>query len=403
MRTIITFLNDKGLKEGTVYRWQGKDYEGGVFSLALRQFVEHDRMLVCNTIEAEEKTWPTLSALNDPRIEPVSIPKGENTTELWEMFRVIAEKVNENETVYFDITHGLRSLPFLVFLFAAYLKSAKRVEIAAIYYGALELGKPAPVIDLSEFVGMLDWLTATDQFVQTGDARRLAQMLGSDRSRKAAFQASQKLSQVSLAAFLCQPFTLMREAQTLGAALEEAQPELAKQTLPFNVMHKQITETFGAFGADRECDPSGALRAQFRLAEWYFQNNQLIQAITLAREWLLDAVTLRLGQPIDLGRGAREAIERAVTGIEKIGSPVAGEDRKFGVDDLNEFGKTIYASWDDHEELVKVWRALAFVRNKLDHAQHQKEIVPLETLTEKAQKEVMPSLRALAAKWGLTD
>lgn len=403
MRTIITFLNDKGPKEGTVYRWQDKDYEGGVFSLALRQFVEHDRMLVCNTTEAIAKTWPALVALNDPRIEPVTIPKGANTAELWEMFRVIAEKVNENETVYFDITHGLRSLPFLVFLFAAYLKSAKRVKIAGIYYGALELDKPAPVIDLSEFVGMLDWLTATDQFIQTGDARRLAQMLGSDPSRKAALQASQKLSQVSLAAFLCQPFTLMREAQTLGAALEKAQPELAEQTLPFDVMREQITETFGAFGADQERNPQDALRAQFRLTEWYFQNNQLIQAITLAREWLLDAITLRLGQPIDLGRGAREAIERAVTGVEKIGAPIAGEDRKFGADDLTELGKVIYNSWDDRDEVVKVWRALVFVRNKLDHAQHQKEIVPLETLTGKAQTEVIPRLHALASKWGLAD
>ena len=69
-----------------------------------------------------------------------------------------------------------------VFLFAAYLKAAKNVTIDAIYYGALELGNsetgiPAPVIDLSEFVSMIDWLTATDQFIKTGNGKSLANLL----------------------------------------------------------------------------------------------------------------------------------------------------------------------------------------------------------------------------------
>lgn len=402
MRKVITFLG-KYPKE-TQYEFAGKRYSGRVFAEAMRQFLSFDEMLVFVTAEARADALPILSDLNDTRIRDVTIPRGESNAEIWQIFELITAQVNEGETVIFDITHGLRSLPFLVFLFAAYFRSAKRVKIEAIYYGAYELGdsktnKPAPVIDLSHFSTMLDWLTATDQFVQTGDARRLAEMLRADPSRKAAVQAAKKLSQVSLAAFLCQPFTLMREAQTLGTVFAKAQPELAEQTLPFDVMREQISETFGAFGADGMQNPVEGLRSQFRLIEWYHHNNQLIQAVTLAREWLLDAVTLRLGQNIDLGHGAREAIERAITGVEKIGSPISGEERKFGADDLNEFGKVIYDGWDDREELVKLWRVLVFVRNKLDHAQHQKEQVPLETITAKVQSELMPGLRALADKW----
>ncbi len=125
-------------------------------------------------------------------------------------FDKVIEQINEGETVIFDITHGLRSIPFLAFLFAAFLKTAKQVTIEAIYYGALELGDrdkgiPAPVIDLSEYVAMLDWITATDQFGTHGNAT-IWQLL--DRGamlKKLPAWAAEQLRIVSPGSFLCQP------------------------------------------------------------------------------------------------------------------------------------------------------------------------------------------------------
>jgi len=410
MRKVITFLG-KYPKE-TQYKFDGNLYGGRVFAEAMRQFVSFDEMLVFVTEEARTDALPVLAELNDARIRDVPIPRGESDAEMWKIFEIITNQVNEGETVIFDITHGLRSLPFLVFLFAAYLRSAKRVNIEAIYYGAFELGdnkinKPAPVIDLSPFSKMFDWLTATDQFIQTGDARRLAQMLGADASKKAAVRASQKLSQVSLAAFLCQPFTLMREAQTLGAALDQAQPELAEQTLPFDVMREQITQTFGAFGADWKQDSAEGLRAQFRMIEWYYHNNQLIQAMTLAREWLISAVTLRLGQPINLGQEPRKEMEWAVSGLVRVDKmkttdKETGERRLTRVSDLTQFAQTIYTNWVERDELIELWNLLSTPRNALDHAEHQADKMSLEKITRNADK-MMPRLRALAVKWGFAE
>lgn len=410
MRKVITFLG-KYPKE-TQYEFGGKIYSGRVFAEAMRQFVAFDEMLVFVTDEARADALPVLTALNDARIRDVTIPRGESNAEMWKIFEIITSQVNQGETVIFDITHGLRSLPFLVFLFAAYLRSAKQVQIEAIYYGAYELGdvktnKPAPVIDLSDFSKMLDWLTATDQFVQTGDARRLAEMLGADASKKAAVQASEKLSQVSLAAFLCQPFTLMEQAQTLGAALDKAQPELAEQTLPFDVMREQITDTFGAFGANWASDQSIGLRKQFRLIEWYYHNNQFIQAMTLAREWLISAVTLRLGQPINLEPDPRKEMEWAVSGLVrvdkfKLTDPLTGERRKTRVTDLNERAQLIYTTWAERDELIELWNLLSAPRNALDHAEHQDEKMSLDKITKSAGK-LMPLLATLARKWEFVE
>ncbi len=407
MRTIITFLNDKPPKSETRYTWEGREYGGCFFCQALRQFVEHDRMLVCITPQAEQLTWPILLTMQDPRIQPVPIPIGKSASEMWLVYDAIAARIHEGETVIFDITQGLRSLSFLMFLFAAYLKSAKKVKIEAIYYGALELGQPAPVVDMSEFVTMLDWLTATDQFVQTGDARRLAMLLNpSKNSGGVAAEAAKALSSVSLAAFLCQPFRLMSAVSELDTALCKAETELALMSRPFGILRDQVVEAFSPFSADFWGNVPGGLRAQFRLIEWYYSNNQLIQAMTLAREWLVNAVTYRLGLPIDLRISARKPIERAISGVAMVGREMRDEETKeaytFRVSDLNEYGRKIYETWPEREELKELWDALEKVRNALAHAGHQASAMQIETIVKKADTKVMPPLRQFAKDWGLS-
>jgi len=404
MRTIITFLNDKGLKAGTVYAWQGREYEGGVFSLALRQFVEHDRMLVCNTPEAERNTWPALAALDDPRIVPVSIPKGETTAELWEMFDAITEQVSDEETVIFDITHGLRSLPFLVFLFAAYLKSAKRVTIAAIYYGALELGKPAPVIDLSEFVSILDWLTATDRFVHMGDGRALAELLKAgmppgpqmrdDLDARAMGNhlraASEAIGQVSLALWLTRPLEAMQAAARLGRALEQARPDIARRARPFKVLAEEVRGAYLPFALSAPDDSVNApadLRIQLAMVRWYQDKGQVVQAVTLAREWVVSLLVwkLRAGALLDLNVRAtvEDALNRAVEERREAGAPAALARLDVALRDLRVL-----------DELVRTWSKLRQLRNDLAHCGMSEQAKPAAKLSREAN-ELYPSLEAL--------
>ena len=410
MRKIITFLGRR--PQSADYLFNGKVYSGYVFAEALRQFVDYDLMLVCNTEEAHQDAWPVLEKLQDPRIQEVRIPRSKSTAEMWVMFDNILEHIQPGDTVIFDITHGLRSLPFLVFLFAAYLKTAVQVTIEAVYYGAFELGdaqkgKPAPVIDLSEFVTMLDWLTATDQFIQTGDARRLAGLLGREpRERKSATYAAKALTRVSQAALLCQPLTLMREVQGLETSLQAAKDDLAKIARPFSVLSNQITNAFRPFGANFPEDIPASLQAEFNLIEWYYQNKQLIQAMSLGREWLIDAITYRLGREINLQPEIRAPMERAISGIALVGRPFldgqTGEQRIFTPEDLNEPGRIIYNSWLERQQLIETWNLLSQLRNTLDHAEHQANRMGLNKVATRADK-IMPLLRSLARQWGIAD
>ncbi|WP_026735587.1 TIGR02221 family CRISPR-associated protein [Fischerella sp. PCC 9605] len=376
MRTIITFLNDKGLKPGTVYTWQGKDYEGGVFSLALRQFVEHDRMLVCNTPEAEEKTWPALLALNDSRIEPISIPKGETNAEMWEIFNTITAQVSLGETVIFDITHGLRSLPFLVFLFAAYLKSAKAVNIEAIYYGAFELGKPAPVIDLSEFVGILDWLTATNRFIETGDGQVLANLL--KKGMPAGIQlrddlaartlrdnlksAAEAIESISLALRLTQPIETMEQATKLEAALEKAAPSIAQRAQPFAILAEQVAQEYGQFALEKPSQTTQLadnLWLQLRMIAWYVEQQQVVQAVTLAREWIVSVLTLKFEEPMFDNKNGRDCVEATLNNaVRRRYNPQSIKPSR--CDEL-------FESLSNKDDLANLWDKITKLRNDIAH------------------------------------
>ncbi len=406
-RKVITFLGKD--PRDAVYEWQGKTHPARVMAQAMREFAQFDQMLVLVTPLAKTGTFPILEALRDSRIRPVDIVDGKDTESMWQVFQTVVDNVQQGETVIFDITHGFRSLPFLAFLFIAYLKSAKNVTIEAVYYGAFEMQKDGitPILDLSEFISLLDWLTATEQFVQTGNARGLSALLNpKNLSHGVLFDAAHTLESVSQAARLCQPFTLMQEVGKLEKTIEQAQRELQITAPPFGVLKKQIVNAFAQFENDGS-NLANMLRTEFSLVEWYYSKGQIVQTVTLAREWLIDSVNYRLGQPLDYLIDNRIPFEKAISGITLLGKPHPEDNQlTFTENDLNRWGLELLA-WPEREQLAQVWVDLKNVRNPLDHAEHQrkkekeKTLVSLEKLQKKIDEKVMPGLRALAKLWNL--
>lgn len=372
MRKVITFLG-KYPKE-TQYKHGGVVYSGQVFAEAMHQFVEYDEMLVFVTDEARAESWPVLAALNDPRIRDVPIRTGETTAEIWEMFSAVTTQVNEGETVIFDITHGLRSLPFLVFLFAAYLKSAKRVTIEAVYYGALELGdpkagRPAPVIDMSEFVGMLDWLTASDRFIRFGDAQDLAGLLKQVAVDEAAHTPLQKsadtLTRLSQALRLIRPVDAMQLSADLPLALENARPvaQTVPGAWPYALIASDLERAYKEFALPDplQLDKSQiSLSKQRDLIQWYVERQQWVQAVSLAREWLVTWVMWHLDEADYLNQPLRESIAEVMS--------KEAQRRREAKEEKREFHPILLRGIPEISKVLGYWLSLAGVRNDIDHA-----------------------------------
>lgn len=406
----ISFLGTTDYKE-TTYFWEGREFRTRFFGETLPHFFpELKSVLVFITPTVEKHpNWVELQRRLNELAYPVLIPEGHSEDELWEIFDKLISKVSENETVIFDITHSLRSLPLLVFLAAAYLRTARHVRVHRIIYGAWEARDKetdrSPVFDLTPFVGLLDWLNAANQFIHTGDARYLADVLrseseGKTRDSSALVKAAEELREFSLAMMLCRPLEIMEKAGRLGVVLANAKNDLAQKAQPFTLLTERIEREYVQRAlSDPKADANleESLRRQLELIEWYVENNQIIQAMSLAREWLITLVAWRLGKGFVIEVRAREELAR---GIEQLSRFLQGRSQQ--ACELNEVALKLREMEQSHQtELSDLWDRLSTLRNDLDHVGMSPSASSAHRLERQAKEKILPKLEKLAAQWML--
>jgi CRISPR-associated DxTHG motif protein len=409
MTTIVTFLGDRGALQ-TTYSYQGENYTGGVFAEALRQFCEFDRMIVCVTKRAKEKTWSVLEDLQDSRIQPLDIPTGQDTAEMWQTFEIISKEIHEGEFVIFDITHGLRSLPFLVFLFAAYLKSAKNVSIKGIYYGAWELKNSegiAAVIDLSEFVSMIDWITATTRFTEIGNGQALVDLLRKEipspeelassreaQSLRSSLEATAKaIETISLALSTTRPIEVMESAAKLETTLKRSADAFGQRARPFQLLSDRVLEEYGQFALNqpkREDVLPENLELQLQMIEWYLERDNILQAMTLAREWLVSILIFqfKIGDLMYNYSQGRKYIEQSLNNAVEKRSPRSETLETSRYD--QSFESLEYA-----DDLADLWEKIRTLRNDLAHCGMNQSPSLAKRLKQNAV-DIYPTLQKIA-------
>ncbi len=403
MKKVITFLGIR--PQLTKYQYQGQVYEGHVFAEAIRQFSDFDLMLVFVTKEALTNSYPALAALQDERIVPIQIPTGENSAEMWATFEAITEAVDKEDSVIFDITHSLRSIPFLVFLAAAFLKSAKQVKIEAIFYGAFELQKdaqgnsrPAPVIELSEFVSLLDWMNASEQFIKLGDAKALVEQL---RKTKPSYQLQQHnqtvkmqsislsnaataLEKVSRALRLILPDRAMEASEDLQGHLVAATDAMMTWARPFSVLSQQVLQAYAPLALSHSRDAKNlvaSLNRERYLIKWYLERNLLAQAIATAREWLITWGLLQAGYDNPYEKTVRREVEEAFNHANKQRQNSAGH-----FDDYCFTTAIHLTTIPAIGKALDLYASIADLRNTLMHAGKRESKIPTDKLERNAMK-----------------
>ncbi len=369
------------------YSYEGRVVESNLFPLALYEFFRPERMTVFVTKESRQRYWQELCEKLAGKIVPeaVEIPWGGKSDELWTIFDRVVESVDEGEEVLFDITHGFRSLPFVVFLAVAYLRVVKNIRVRGVVYGAFEARDSegrAPVFDLSPFLSLLDWLAAVHLFRRSGSAGDLARLLKDiqaqawrDRSAETSpitkptvlQKVGDRVHELSQALLLIRPLEVMEKAQDLARQFTDAAlGEAAQWAKPFALIAPALQRELAQFASPPSVKN---LDVQRRMIAWYVERGLAVQALTLARELLVTKVCLLLDLENPLRREARERAEHILNYLAWNKQP---EERKQSepwtgpVPEETDLEK--FRAHEHSESLVKLWSSIRDARNDVDHA-----------------------------------
>lgn len=186
-KVLISFLG-VGNYIDCVYTIDGKESEvvfyvqNSIIELLASDF---DEFFIFCTEKAYETHFEKLQKESKKDLEAVKIPEGLNEDEIWKIFEIVYEKLNDGDEVIYDITHSFRSLPMLGITLLQYSKFLKNIKVLGIYYGAFEnLGSPkdirerfpspnqrkVPILNLTSFSLLQDWTSAANNFIKLGNA-----------------------------------------------------------------------------------------------------------------------------------------------------------------------------------------------------------------------------------------
>lgn len=379
---LITFLGVKSYA-ATTYKWQGLTKKSSFATAACVEFLKPAEVIVFMTQGAEEKNFALLQReLAHLVLQPVIVPLGGDQDELWEIFNALNDAVKDGDEIAMDITNGQRSLPFLALLTAAFMKTARDVNVRHILYGAFDVGKSlgaehAPIFDLSEMLNLLDWSVAADRFMRFGDSADMAKLL-IDRSRQIKkagryesrinaqvepFEDTAKsLGAVTDALALLRPYDAMAKIDKLDKNIKQVASASVhdKRFSPLYRLLEKIDASYSAFrnpapergGSD---EIAKTLEQERKLIFWYRDHGYWVQAISLAREWLVSWVMYRSGE-LDLLNGdlRRDTYEPEI--------------RLFTNPKSQSKGLGLIASYMDGKKFADLWNEIVNIRNDIDHA-----------------------------------
>jgi len=334
---LLTFLGATKAYETEYLMPDGRTYVAPYCGIALAHFYPGTIMRVFVTGEARRmhlEPFQRLVENNVSELEPVDISDGKNESQLWEIFQTVVNHVDQGEEIIFDLTHGFRSLPFLSFLAIAYLRVVKEIRVRAVLYGNFEARDRSvtpnrtPIIDLTTFVNLLDWMTAADRFVRFGDAQDLGRLLKATKpdhrlasgeelavwTSAGIGKAIKALDNVSLALRLIRPSEAMEASNRLQTRLVNAMQDIGTYARPFLPLSQQVADAYAPLAlseTEQQRDLIAGLARERRMVNWYLERKQYVQALTVAREWIVSWAMVYVGMSDLLDKESRWKIEEA--------------------------------------------------------------------------------------------
>lgn len=338
---IISFLGHLPYELANYYYEDINQYcSSRYFLLAVHKFFSDtpiDMTYVVLTEEARKAHWDGDNQENlrhqlleiEKPFEEIDIPSIQSTEGLWTMFSAIEQKILEGDQIIFDITNSWRSQPVVALLIISFVKITKQAKIKTLIYGSFDRASNSrnesqPAYNLNSMATLLDWTTAVSTFQQTGRVENLA-ALTTDLGGKPAEKFAKQLEAFSQELLAARPVGTAWAASKLPALLEQVKDDSRPESTPLGLLLDSISETYQKFSVtniqptnlpdayeqikNKTLDQDQEfLDMQLKMIDWYLKKEMPVQAMTLAREWLVTLVAYKKGENF-FGKAERKRAE----------------------------------------------------------------------------------------------
>lgn len=241
-------------------------------------------------------------------VECVLISHARNEEEQVAILSSLANRLDMNESVSLDVTHGFRHLPMLALVAARFLQKIKQVSIVHIYYGALEMSThgDTPVLLLDSMLHLLDWVDALGTYDKDGDYSVFAGLLLKDGL------STNMAEQLKQAAFFERTTNVSKSAEKIGTVLDALE---TLSTPIFDLFKLQLKKRLQwAKTANR------GLREQL-LARAYLDRRDYLRAVIYGLEGMISNHTIKMDQnpnDFDMRNGAKERLRNENESFKRL-------------------------------------------------------------------------------------
>lgn len=317
-----------------------------------------------------------------------NLPDGNTEEEIWNIFERVFNELQDEDELYFDLTHGFRYLPMLVMVLINYSKFLKNTSVKSITYGNYEsrnkVTNEAPIIDLLPLSALQDWTYAAGQFLDSGNVDKL--QLLCDKELKPILRNAQGSNNdaTNLRIFVKYLNEVIGERQTCRGIsiiksdnfkkLKEASNKLDTTIIkPLNPIFDKIKQSMTFF------DDEENVRNGFSAAVWCYQNGLLQQSATILQEFVITYICVRHGISFD-NEAEREWVTSAFTikfyNIEKSGWKL-NKDSLIQDKQIRYIESILSDDLFSITEFVNAFNNLSEVRNDYNHSGMRSKRKPL--------------------------
>lgn len=361
-------------------------YKTKYFAEALYHIYKPDIIYLVSTVEAKQKHFTELSSKIE--FEEIIIPTGKTNDEIWQMFSDITERIPQNAEIIIDITHGFRSQPMIALSIAIFLRIVKNVKINKIIYGAYEAKEDdvAPIFNITSFVYLIDWSYATEQFIRNGKSEFLSNLLNEIHNKIRIEQNlfsnlksfATSIDKITESLMFIRPQELSQHSKELPNKLDKIRNDIIKipEIKPLQYLLNKIPESFSSLVTeDKNIFSEAGFKMQTEMIKYYIETQQFVQAITLAREFMVSLICKKFNLDFIKKEGRSKA--------EDLLNEWAASLIKKEV--LNEF----------ESKFASLWCKIRDARNDINHAGMKESVLSANLLKKNIHEYCLQTIELL--------